>query len=106
MTTFDGVHRSALMSATGLRSRYQEACVAGQGWALQDIQHASGNLNTIADIEDQLYEATVAYVAMQTGQLPSLFSDPDQHETELSEGFHSGANDIISSYRLSREASR
>ena len=106
MTTFDGVYLAALMSTTEPRSRYQEACVAGRDWALQELRRAGGNVNTVADIEDQLYEATVAYVALGTGRLPSHFSGPDRHEIELSEGFHSGANDIISGYRRSHTASR
>ena len=96
----------AEMTTPELRPRYQEACLAGRDWALQELQRAGGNVNTVADIEDQLYEATVAYVALQTSRLPSLFSDPDPHEIELSEGYHSGANDIISGYRRSRAASR
>jgi hypothetical protein len=93
------------MSTTEPRSRYHEARMAGRDWALQELQRAGGNRNTVADIEDQLYEVTVAYVALQTGRLPSLFLDPDAREIELSEGFHTGANDIISGYRLSRAAS-
>ncbi len=93
------------MSTIEPRSRYQEARVAGRDWALQELQRAGGNVNTVADIEDHLYDATVAYVALQTSRLPSLFSEPDRHEIELSEGFHSGANDIISGYRRSRAPS-
>ena len=93
------------MSTTAPRSRYHEARVAGRDWALQELQRAGGNVNTVTDIEDQLYEATIAYVALRTGRLPSLLSDPDRHEIELSDGFHSGANDIISGYRRSRAVS-
>ena len=94
------------MSTTAQQSRYQEACVAGRDWASQELERTGGHLSTVADIEAKLYEVTAAYVAMQTGRLPSLFFNPETHEEqlELSEGFYNSASDVISEYRRSHTA--
>lgn len=94
------------MSSTDQRSRYQKACEAGRAWAAQELAHARGNLNTVDDLERKLYEVTAAYVAIQTGRLPSLFFNPDTYEEqhELGEGFYNSASDVLSEFRRSHAA--
>jgi hypothetical protein len=94
------------MSASDPQPCYEEASAAGRAWATRELEQADGNLDTVAEIESSLSEATAAYVAMKTGHLPSLFFDPQRHkqERELREGFCNAACDAIAEYRRSRAA--
>lgn len=48
---------------------------------------------------DQLSNSSInIYVALRTGQLPSLFVGPERFELKLTEGFYNGATDLISKY--------
>lgn len=49
-------------------------------------------------------EAIAAYTALQTGRLPSVFSQVDDHtaQTEMGEGFFNGASEVLDKRRQCR----
>jgi len=94
------------MSPDDQPTRYEEALQAGRSWAARQIEFADG-IDVAADLEDALSGAAAAYVALQTGQLPSLFfADFAQHQLELdmNTGFQIGVSEVLEESRQSRGA--
>lgn len=78
------------------QQRYQEALLAGREWASQELRLAK-ETGADTDFEDDLDEVTAAYLALQTGHLPSRVNDFATFERmfDLRQGFHDGVRDVL-----------
>jgi len=79
------------------QQRYQEAFLAGRGWASQELTLAK-ELGVDADFGDDLDDVAAAYLALQTGQLPSRVANDFasfERMIDLKQGFYDGAREVL-----------
>ena len=89
------------MSPLDQPTRYEEALQAGRSWAARQLGLAD-SIYVAAELEDALSGAAAAYVAIEAGQLRSLFfADLAQQQIELdmNTGFQIGASEALEESR-------